>query len=65
MLVLARQPLAAITARWWLIPSWFDGAEVKDRNAATFNARIGEARDKPAFRAVWRRGRCLIPAGGL
>ncbi len=32
--------------------------------ATTFNARIEEAKDKPAFRAVWRHGRCLISATG-
>lgn len=41
------------------------GGEAKDWKATTFNARIEEARDKPAFRAVWRRGRCLILVGGF
>ncbi|QYK42824.1 MAG: SOS response-associated peptidase [Paracoccaceae bacterium] len=64
VLILARTPLTGMTARWWLVPSWFDGAAAKDWKATTFNARIEEARDKPTFRAVWRKGRCLIPAGG-
>ncbi|MFT4177836.1 MAG: SOS response-associated peptidase [Luteolibacter sp.] len=65
VLILGKQPLEAMVARWWLVPSWFDGAEAKDWKATTFNARIEEAKDKPAYRAVWRRGRCMIPAGGF
>jgi len=64
VLILAKQPLEGFLARWWLIPSWFDGAEAKDWKATTFNARIEDARTKPTYRAVWRHGRCLIPAGG-
>lgn len=64
VLILAKQPLVALMARWWLIPSWFDGADAKDWRATTFNARIEEAKHKPAFRAAWRFGRCLIPAAG-
>jgi putative SOS response-associated peptidase YedK len=55
--------LVALTARWWLVPSWHRG-DLKDWKATTFNARIEEAQNKPAFRAVWRHGRCLIPVGG-
>jgi len=54
---------ALVMARWGLIPSWHRG-ELKDWKAATINARIEEARDKPSFRGPWRHGRCLIPAGG-
>lgn len=64
ILIVAKNPLEAMVARWWLIPSWFDGTEAKAWKATTFNARIEEARDKPTFRNVWRHGRCLIPAGG-
>ncbi|WP_367397400.1 SOS response-associated peptidase [Roseovarius sp. PS-C2] len=63
ILIIGGEPLAAMTARWWLIPSWHQGS-VSDWKATTFNARIEDARIKPTFRAVWRRGRCLIPAGG-
>ncbi|MBL4917321.1 SOS response-associated peptidase [Szabonella alba] len=65
VLILGKQPLEAMTARWWLIPSWFDGAEAKDWKATTFNARIEDAKDKPSFRRVWRQGRCLIPVAGF
>lgn len=63
--ILAKKPLVALEARWGLIPSWFEGTEARDWRAATFNSRIEEAREKPTFRAVWRRGRCLIPVGGF
>ncbi|MCQ0971072.1 SOS response-associated peptidase [Paracoccus sp. TK19116] len=63
VLILAKSPLQGFHARWWLIPSWHKG-EMKDWKAATFNARIEDAANKPAFRAVWRHGRCLIPTAG-
>ncbi|SFR36492.1 Putative SOS response-associated peptidase YedK [Yoonia tamlensis] len=63
ILILAKSPLVALQARWWLVPSWHRGA-LKDWKATTFNARIEEAAQKPSFRAVWRHGRCLIPVGG-
>lgn len=50
-------------ARWWFIPSWHKG-DMKGWKATTFNARIEEAAEKPTFRAAWKYGRCLIPAGG-
>lgn len=63
ILIFAKSPLEAMTARWWLIPSWHRG-DLKDWKATTFNARIEDARMKPTFRNVWKHGRCLIPAGG-
>ncbi|WP_417699857.1 SOS response-associated peptidase [Pseudophaeobacter sp.] len=63
VLILAKEPLEALTARWWFVPSWHRG-DLKDWKATTFNARIETAQHKPTFRAVWRHGRCLIPAGG-
>ncbi len=55
--------LRPLVARWWLIPSWHKG-DVKDWKATTFNARIEDAANKPSFRAVWNKGRCLIPMRG-
>jgi putative SOS response-associated peptidase YedK len=63
VLIVAKSPLVGMLARWWLVPSWHKG-ELKEWKATTFNARIEDAKDKPTFRAVWRYGRCLIPAGG-
>ncbi|ADE86662.1 SOS response-associated peptidase [Rhodobacter capsulatus] len=66
VVILAKTPLIAMEARWGLIPSWFDGgSSPKAWKAATFNARIEDAREKPAFRQVWRHGRCLVPVGGF
>ncbi len=48
-------------ARWWLIPTWFKG-EMKEWKAATFNARIETAAEKPTFKGAFKYGRCLIPA---
>ncbi len=53
---------SADKARWWFIPSWFKGNEVKDWKATTFNARIETAFEKPVYRDAWKKGRCLIPA---
>ncbi len=48
--------------RWGLVPAWSKTATSK---YATFNARLENVADKPAFRDPWRRAqRCLIPAGG-
>lgn len=63
VLILAGEAFEPMMARWWLIPSWFKGDTPKEFKLTTFNARIEDAKDKPAFRAVWRYGRCLIPAG--
>jgi len=51
------------TARWWFVPHWFDG-RAEDWTQTTFNARIESAAEKPAFRAAWAKGRCIIPALG-
>jgi len=49
-------------AHWGLIPSW-----AKDRKIGyrTINARAETVAEKPAFRAAFRRRRCLIPADGF
>jgi len=63
ILIFGKSPLMAMTARWWLVPSWHRGG-LKDWKATTFNARVEDAQSKPTFRRVWHHGRCLIPAGG-
>lgn len=63
ILIAAKSPLEGMIARWGLVPSWHKGS-LQDWKATTFNARLEEARDKPTFRAVWRFGRCLVPAAG-
>jgi putative SOS response-associated peptidase YedK len=48
--------------RWGLLPHW-----AKDDGMATrlINARAETLADRPAFRAAFRRRRCIIPADGF
>jgi putative SOS response-associated peptidase YedK len=48
--------------RWGLIPSWAKEADIGSR---MINARSEGVEDKPAFRAAFKRRRCLIPASGF
>jgi len=47
---------------WGLIPSWADDAAIGNR---MINARAETVADKPAFRAAFKRSRCLIVADGF
>lgn len=47
--------------RWGLIPAWAKDASIGNR---LINARAETVADKPAFRAAFRRRRCLVPADG-
>ncbi|MFM8273225.1 MAG: SOS response-associated peptidase [Gemmata sp.] len=47
--------------RWGLIPFW----NTNPKHPGFVNARAETAPDKPAFRAPFRRRRCLIPADGF
>lgn len=48
--------------RWGLIPSW-----AKDESMASkmINARSEGIDEKPAFRAAFKRRRCIVPASGF
>jgi putative SOS response-associated peptidase YedK len=48
--------------RWGLIPFWAKDEKIGYR---TINARAETVDSKPAFRAAFRRRRCLIPASGF
>ena len=65
------QPVAAIANgasrvldffTWGLVPSWAKDAAIGHR---LINARAETAAEKPAFKAAYRRRRCLIPADGF
>lgn len=47
--------------RWGLIPSWAKDAKI---GASTINARADTVATKPAFRAPYKRRRCLVLATG-
>lgn len=47
--------------RWGLVPSWAKDPSIGNR---MINARAESVAEKPAFRAAFRRRRCLVPADG-
>lgn len=47
--------------QWGLVPSWAKDPKIGNR---LINARAESVADKPAFRAAFRRRRCLVPADG-
>lgn len=48
--------------RWGLIPGW---AKDGTMGAKLSNARAETVSEKPAFRAAFRRWRCIVPASGF
>jgi putative SOS response-associated peptidase YedK len=48
--------------RWGLVPAWAKDPEIGGR---MINARAEGLADKPAYRAAFRRRRCLVPADGF
>ncbi|MEZ5341620.1 MAG: SOS response-associated peptidase [Acidimicrobiales bacterium] len=52
--------LAAL--RWGLVPFWAKDAKIGSK---MINARSETVSSKPAFRAAYKRRRCLIPADGF
>ena len=48
--------------RWGLIPSWAKDMSIGNR---MINARCETVAEKPAFRAAFKRRRCIIPASGF
>jgi putative SOS response-associated peptidase YedK len=52
----------AVGLRWGLIPFWAKEPSIGNR---LINARAEGLADKPAFRAAFRRRRCLVPADGF
>lgn len=48
--------------RWGLVPSWAGGVGV---GSSMINARAEGIDSKPAFRAAFKRQRCLVPVSGF
>jgi putative SOS response-associated peptidase YedK len=48
--------------RWGLIPSWAKDPSIGNK---LINARADGVAEKPAFRAAFRKRRCLVPVGGF
>jgi putative SOS response-associated peptidase YedK len=52
----------AVMARWGLLPHWAKDARIAVK---MINARAGTLTEKPAYRGLLTRHRCLIPADGF
>ncbi|MCQ6560336.1 SOS response-associated peptidase [Paenibacillus mendelii] len=48
--------------KWGLVPSWADDPKIGNK---MLNARAETVADKPAFKSLIRRKRCIIPADGF
>lgn len=60
--VLDEAPDTLTELRWGLVPSW---AKDWKLGAQCINARSETVATKPAFRAAWKKRRCLVPADGF
>jgi putative SOS response-associated peptidase YedK len=55
-------PRELALARWGLVPFWAKDRKIGNRQ---INARGETVAQKPAFRAAFRKRRCLVPADGF
>lgn len=61
-IVFDASPAVITSARWGLIPFWAKDEKI---GASLINARAETVATKPAFRAAFKKRRCLIPADGF
>ncbi len=54
-------PRVLTPLRWGLLPSW---AKDESMGSKMINARAETVTEKPAFRAAFKRRRCIVPASG-
>lgn len=57
--------LEMIDLRWWLVPFFHKGPDVKAWKAMCTNAKAETVRTSATFREPYRRRRCLVPADGF
>ena len=60
--ILSRESNTLYGFKWGLVPAWADDPSIGNR---MINARAETITQKPAFRDVLERRRCLIPADGF
>ena len=51
--------------KWGLVPAWFNGSDPKEISAMTLNSRVETAADKPSFKHLVSRNRCIVPSNGF
>ncbi|MBU2020328.1 MAG: SOS response-associated peptidase [Bacteroidetes bacterium] len=51
--------------RWGIIPNWFKGENYNEIASKTFNARSETITEKPSFKHLVDRQRCVIPITGF
>jgi putative SOS response-associated peptidase YedK len=50
---------------WGLVPTWFNGTDPHEIAKLTLNARVESAAEKPSFKNLVARNRCIIPSTGF
>lgn len=60
--IVNEEPRELSVFQWGLIPSW---AKDDSLGGKMINARSETVEDKPAFRAAFKRRRCIVPASGF
>ncbi len=50
---------------WGLVPKWFNGNNPHEIAKLTLNARVESAAEKPSFKNLVSKNRCIIPSTGF